>query len=447
MANIKLGNNTLTGVSTIRLQNADVAGEYVSFGLAAPPAGTYVVSFNVLGSVVGQIAIPQGDPLSKNPYIPTISGYFFLGWSNIDGRISFPYTPTTDETWIADIAEIWCFGVSGMGNQSPTLTRTYDNVGKSYSIDATTGTISTDFDDIFNFETVELAGNTMIKIPKMYKRIDSVTDNQITAFTISNRLNNDFTIYPCFLDEDGLTELDYILVSKGKATGTSSRATCVSGSYALTGLTIAKMRTAARANGTGWQQYDWMVHQLIRDLFCVVFATTNAQSIFKGRVSDGGVKVGATWDITTPCGWSITTLQNRFFGLEDIFGNYWDWCDGIVCSNDSIYFTTVPSKFSESTSNKNYAFSKSVESSALNGFISKLRYCSDQPFFNYPVKTNGNTNTYYCDYKWDGTSGTVLMLGTGSADNFRGGLWAMYGGHTGSSSGNDISGRLVYRPL
>ena len=28
MANVKLGNNTLTGVTTVRLQNADAAGEY-----------------------------------------------------------------------------------------------------------------------------------------------------------------------------------------------------------------------------------------------------------------------------------------------------------------------------------------------------------------------------------------------------------------------------------
>ena len=36
MANVKLGNNTLTGVTTVRLQNADVAGEYVSFNDSVP---------------------------------------------------------------------------------------------------------------------------------------------------------------------------------------------------------------------------------------------------------------------------------------------------------------------------------------------------------------------------------------------------------------------------
>lgn len=347
------------------------------------------------------------------------------------------------------VVKVPIWGVSGLGNSDPTLTRTFDNVGKTYNINSTAGTITTDFDTEFNFETVVQDGNTMIKIPTFYKRFDTITDNQITAFSISKtKVNNDFIPYPCFVKQDGSGDvMPYILISKGKATGTSSKATCVSGGMPLVKVTREQMRTAARANGAGWQQYDWMVHQLIRDLFCVVFATTNAQSIFKGKVSGASVNVGATWDMTTPCGWSITTLQNRFFGLEDIFGNYWDWCDGIVCSNDSIYFTTDPSKFSESTSNKNYAFSKSAESSALNGFISKLRYCSDQPFFNYPVKTGGSDNIYYCDYKWDGTSGTVLMLGTGSADDFRGGLWAMYGGHTATSAGNDISGRLVYRPV
>lgn len=36
MANIKLGNNTLTGVNTVKLQSADTAGEYVSYTNSIP---------------------------------------------------------------------------------------------------------------------------------------------------------------------------------------------------------------------------------------------------------------------------------------------------------------------------------------------------------------------------------------------------------------------------
>ena len=46
MSNVKLGNNTLTGVTTVRLQNADVAGEYVSFGLGGAPDGLWYSNGN-----------------------------------------------------------------------------------------------------------------------------------------------------------------------------------------------------------------------------------------------------------------------------------------------------------------------------------------------------------------------------------------------------------------
>lgn len=36
MANVKLGNNTLTGVNTVRLQSADTAGEYVLYTDSIP---------------------------------------------------------------------------------------------------------------------------------------------------------------------------------------------------------------------------------------------------------------------------------------------------------------------------------------------------------------------------------------------------------------------------
>ena len=36
MANVKLGNNTLTGVNTVKLESADTVGEYVSYTDSIP---------------------------------------------------------------------------------------------------------------------------------------------------------------------------------------------------------------------------------------------------------------------------------------------------------------------------------------------------------------------------------------------------------------------------
>lgn len=346
----------------------------------------------------------------------------------------------------APTAPIW--GVSGLGNEDPILMRTFDNVGKNYMLNMVTGEISTDFDTEFNFETVVQDGNTMIKIPTFYKRFDTITDNQITAFSISKtKVNDNFVPYPCFVKQDGSgTVMDYILISKGKATGTSSKATCDSGSSPLVNVTRAQMRTAARANGAHWQQYDWMVHQLIRDLFCVVFATTNTQSIFSGTTSGGEKRtVGTTWNMSSPCGWDLTTKQCRFFGLEDIFGNVWDWCDGITFDGASMYSTTNPSQFSDSVSNMTLSGSRSS-----GGWFAICSYNTNQPFLNFPKSTGpGSESTYYCDMNWSDTAPGyhVCMVGTGAADGTKGGLWAVFTYHDSAASGSDIGGRLVYRPV
>ena len=344
-------------------------------------------------------------------------------------------------------SKIW--GVSGLGNGDPTLTRTFDNVGKTYSINSAAGTITTDFDTEFNFETVVQDGNTMIKIPTFYKRFDTISNNQLTAFSISKtKVNDDFVPYPCFVKQDGSgAVMDYILVSKGKATGNSSKATCVSGSTPLVNVTRAQMRTAARANGTGWQQFDWMVLQLLRDLFCVVFATTNSQLIFTGRTTgfSNAATVGGTWNISTPCGWNTTTMQNRFFGIEDVFGNVYDWCDGVTFSDATIYSTVDYNNFTDSTSNMVNSGSRATSK----GYISALTYNTAQPFLNYPSAASGGETQYYCDCEWYDSSGVVLFVGGAWLYGAYAGLWSSVGTRDASysGSGSHVGGRLVYRPV
>lgn len=342
-------------------------------------------------------------------------------------------------------APIW--GVSGLGNSDPTLTRTFDNVGKNFAINMNTGEIMTSFDKEFNFETVVQDGNTMIKIPTFYKRFDTIINNQITAFSMSKtKVNDDFKPYPCFIKQDGSgTVMDYILVSKGKATGTVSKATCVSGSSPLVNVTRAQMRTAARANGTGWQQFDWMVLQLLRDLFCVVFATTNSQLIFTGRTNaSNAATVGGTWNISTPCGYNTTTMQNRFFGIEDVFGNVADWCDGVTFDDTTIYSTTDYNNFTDGTSNMVNSGSRPTSN---NNYISALSYNTAQPFLNYPSETRGAETKYYCDFEWYKPSGVVFYVGGRWNNRENAGLWFSSGYSEASVSGTSVGGRLVYRPV
>ena len=202
------------------------------------------------------------------------------------------------------------------------------------------------------------------------------------------------------------------------------------------------MRTAARANGSGWQQFDWMVLQLLRDLFCVVFATTNSQLIFLGRTTDfsNAATVGGTWNISTPCAYNTTTMQNRFFGIEDVFGNVFDWCDGVTFSGSTIYSTVNYNYFTDTTNNMVNSGSRATS----NGNISALTYNIAQPFLNYPSATSGGETQYYCDYEYYTSSGVVLNVGGNWNNGVNAGLWSSNGNNDASNANSNIGGRLVF---
>lgn len=92
----------------------------------------------------------------------------------------------------------WKASVSNLGAQDPNtvvFNTPADSVPKPWS-------------------EVEFNGDVFIKFPKMYKKIVTVTDDQITAFEIANaKLDDEYKLYPCFIDESG-NELDYVLVGK-----------------------------------------------------------------------------------------------------------------------------------------------------------------------------------------------------------------------------------------
>ena len=161
---------------------------------------------------------------------------------------------------------------------------------------------------------VTFNGDTFIRLNKMYRKILTITDNQITSFSISNKkLDDAYQIYPCFVDESG-NELDYILVGKHTS---NSRDTCNSiVSSAKGSQTIANGREKARARGTGYQIMDWRIQRLWQDLIICAMKTVNINS-----------------------GSGITT---------DVLGLYWGDGEGVdgICMEKSVWlYSNSPSKY------------------------------------------------------------------------------------------------------
>lgn len=286
--------------------------------------------------------------------------------------------------------------VTGLGNEDPTTVTFTEE-----------GTFNWDF------EEVTIDGNIFVKIPTMYRKINSIADGQITSFTISDKkINNTYDPYPCFLDGNG-NVLPYVLIGKYCCSSDS-----VANSVATTnpvGQSLQTGRTNARALGTGYQLYDWQMQKLFVDL-----AMCHKKSV-------------------------------KFIGAGNYFGIYnltWDiWVDGFYHNNETWYAALDPADYvSDPNSHPPTGYTAAGYACPIitQGCISKLGYDANNPFFNQPVECDGRQYTrWYCDQFYGGDSGSHPVLSNlGDADGD--GLWYTNIVYLWTSS---RAVRLCYRPI
>ena len=254
----------------------------------------------------------------------------------------------------------WKASVSNLGAQDPNtvvFNTPADSVPKPWS-------------------EVEFNGDVFIKFPKMYKKIVTVTDNQITAFEISNaKLDDDYKLYPCFIDESG-NELDYILVGKYVSKSSTTCNSVASGSEVT--ITPGNARTFARARGTGYQLMDWRIHRLWQDLLICIMKTVNTNS-GSGIATDA---LGFEWV------WDFSFIDGFVIGTDD------KW----VYSNSPSKYIDNPDASSDGYSIISGYVPARVQWNYYT--VKKLGYDASQPFFNYPSDMfykYESYDSYYCD--------------------------------------------------
>lgn len=353
------------------------------------------------------------------------------------------------------------YGVDGVGQSSPTLTRTDSAEGLQYSVGASE--ITSDFDRCFPWcdmhEVVDEQGNVFVRIPKFYSKVtknaNGTYKHQISGF----RYDGFSTL---FVDGKG-NEIDYVLVGKYEASGSSTKAESKSGKTCLVNITLPDMRAACMANGEGYQQYDFLIDAIIKELFMIEFATTNSQSIMRGWTDGNSAALitGHTDNVKTPSGsWNTNHAEGdtgcntdghhacKYRGIENPWGNVWKWCDGINFKDDNgterVYICLDPTKYESDKYDSPYMYvADTVYDDGDN--IVKIEYFDKFPLLGYSVEGGGSDSTYYCDYGYNGGN-AVLRVGGFWYYGSDAGLWCWDGDASASDSGSRISGRLCYKP-
>jgi len=228
-----------------------------------------------------------------------------------------------------------------------------------------------------------------------------------------------------------------------KAYSSSNMLYSTSGVTPTANQTIGTFRTQAQARGTGYEQSAFFQLTFRQVMYLLKYKGQNAQvAIGRGYV-DGNTSAymtGMTDQRGMDWGESTGKDQMKLFGLEDFYGNIYEFIDGLW-SDSSRKLWVADGNYNDTGSNYTDTGS-STFSSNLSGY---LRYPAGTNLagFNAGSTTYGDASTFFCDSAYVGNSRLAFFGGSWNNGDYAG-VFRLYVSRTASSSGADYGGRLMY---
>ena len=308
------------------------------------------------------------------------------------------------------------------------------------------------FDKFENGDTADIssgnAGDAMIAFPRRGLSIKTV-NNKIYISMTDDPDNPDFE-YNAHTRGSTAKDVFYLGIYKGFTSGSQLRS--LKGKTITANQAIGTFRTQAQANGSGYEQSGFYQLTFRQCMFILKYKTLDSQT----AVGQGYVKSGHTAAIATGGteAWGMdcelikksnpTYMTNgnhhvKCFGMEDFWGNIYEWIDGLV-SDSSRNVLTANSNFNDTgsgyTNNGNGGLTANVSGwlsvpfgSTKTGFVIK--------------ESKGSQTTYFCDYAYLNAS-CVAYFGGDWYDGAIAGAFDLLVSIAASYSSADLAARLMY---
>lgn len=308
-------------------------------------------------------------------------------------------------------------------------------------------------------------GQVMVKIPKFYYKVTPDSDGGLDGvnirkctWEISDTADDGFALHPAFYDASG-NEIDYFLYGafdgvgqRDSAYGTSyntasDKLSSVAGSSMLpvNNLTRATARTMATNRGVGWYSAGVKQTMAVQMLMAVEYGFNSQIAIGQGVVSasaatyagqtTGNVTSGTQDNKTTPVNWR---------GIENFWGNVWDWIDGLNIDNRTPYFCNSYT-FVDDTATGYTQIGFNLPSS--NNFISALGYDSNNDWIMLPSEASGASATSTIgDNCYSNSGWRVARLGGRWSNGSYAGAFYWYCYSYSSYAYSDVGARVMFVP-
>ena len=335
-------------------------------------------------------------------------------------------------------------------------------------------------------------GQVMVEIPKFYTRRE--TNGTLTTWLISDLPVQGFSVHPAFI-KDGV-EVDYryygaydaCVYDVGGATylsglnyddnsgangvqvdvtaSTGDKLASVSGIYPMAGLTRAEFRTLAANRGTFWRQLDFALWSAVQMLYLVEYQSFYSQAILGAGNTNGsylassGLQTDSPHTIAGAANWlgdgSTNTTSGAgvnakpgtsymvYRGIENLYGNCWNWADGInvnVTATGNVHVTNNRADFADNTSTNMTLIATALPTTS--GFIRDLLPADG--YFLSSSNSGGSSTTYIPDQHFAFTSSNrVVPVGGSASDGASAGAFCLLSNDGSGLRYRDVGGRLAF---
>lgn len=284
------------------------------------------------------------------------------------------------------------------------------------------------------------SGDVMVGIPLTFWKFERV-GSKLRIYVSEHEIDKEYKAYAH--SRDGVVQDDYLYIGAYKGSVQDDKLRSLHDVMSTGDKTIGAFRTCAENNGEGYSQQYWGAVTLMQIFAILLTKSTDTQSALGRGYVDGNdeyIKNGGTTKKGLFYGEKTGKQQMKFLGIEDFWGNRYEWVDGLATDPNRMWLIN--------NKNTNYndagdGYTKHGECFDSNGYISQVDGKTNTGFT--PIKTSGSSSTYYADSAWQSSSGgRVAWFGGARSDGSRAGAFRLSVSDSPSGASAGRGARLLY---
>ena len=247
------------------------------------------------------------------------------------------------------------------------------------------------------------AGDVMVEFPRRGVKI-SKSGYLVTVSMTDNPDDPEFTYYA---HSRGESRRDYFYLGAYLGYREESTALSISGKTPTVRISLTDARSSAQSKGTGYELMTFYQRMFLQVMYLLQFKNLDSQTaVGKGYTTNSSSPISTGNTNTSGLIYGSTSgtgaaKQIKIFGIEDVWGNLYQWMDGVIITAGGYYNIAMGNDgFNNSGSgyvNQGcFIDTSNAEYGHVNGYISKVVGSSELGFL--PTQCDGSSTFYYSDH-------------------------------------------------